>query len=86
MSDEGIKVTDRRMFTPDGELREEYRHLAEGTKHRTEQGEDRRPEEAGGSRETAPTGEGRPPRAEEPPPPAGPAAARPDPRAERPPV
>lgn len=24
-----MKVTDRRMFTPDGELREEYRHLEE---------------------------------------------------------
>lgn len=25
-----MKVTDRRMFTPEGELREEYRHLEEG--------------------------------------------------------
>ena len=25
----GIKVTDKRMFTPDGELREEYREIAE---------------------------------------------------------
>ena len=29
MSDAGIKVTDKRMFTADGELREEYRDLAE---------------------------------------------------------
>ncbi|HEV7518766.1 MAG TPA: DUF1844 domain-containing protein [Thermoanaerobaculia bacterium] len=29
MSDKEIKVTDKRMFTPDGELREEYRFLDE---------------------------------------------------------
>lgn len=29
MSDAGIKVTDKRMFTADGQLREEYRELAE---------------------------------------------------------
>lgn len=29
MSGEGIKVNDKRMFTPDGELREEYRFLEE---------------------------------------------------------
>ncbi len=29
LSDESIKVTDKRMFTPDGELREEYRFLEE---------------------------------------------------------
>ncbi len=29
MSDSSLKVTDRRMFTPDGELREEYRNLEE---------------------------------------------------------
>lgn len=29
MSDESIKVTDKRMFTADGELREEYRFLEE---------------------------------------------------------
>lgn len=28
-SDESMKVTDKRMFTPDGELREEYRFLEE---------------------------------------------------------
>lgn len=27
MSDREIKVTDKRMFTPDGELREDFRHL-----------------------------------------------------------
>jgi hypothetical protein len=27
VTDDEMKVTDRRMFTPDGELREEYRHL-----------------------------------------------------------
>ena len=29
MSDKRLKVTDRRMFTPDGQLREEYRDLEE---------------------------------------------------------
>lgn len=29
LSDESMKVTDKRMFTPDGELREEYRFLEE---------------------------------------------------------
>ncbi len=29
LSDKSLKVTDRRMFTPDGELREEYRDLEE---------------------------------------------------------
>ncbi|MCP3957611.1 MAG: DUF1844 domain-containing protein [bacterium] len=29
MSDKSLKVTDRRMFTPDGELREEFRQLEE---------------------------------------------------------
>ena len=29
MSERALKVTDRRMFTPDGELREEYRDLEE---------------------------------------------------------
>ena len=29
MSDKSLKVTDRRMFTPDGELREEFSHLRE---------------------------------------------------------
>ncbi len=29
MSDKSLKVTDRRMFTPDGRLREEYRDLEE---------------------------------------------------------
>lgn len=29
MTDENLKITDKRMFTPDGELREEYRHLEE---------------------------------------------------------
>lgn len=32
LSDESIKVTDKRMFTPDGELREEYRFLEERAK------------------------------------------------------
>ena len=35
MSDKSLKVTDRRMFTPDGELREEFRDL-EGTPASTE--------------------------------------------------
>jgi hypothetical protein len=34
LSDESIKVTDKRMFTPDGELREEYRFLDEQAKAR----------------------------------------------------
>ena len=29
MSDKSLKVTDRRMFTPDGELREEFKNLEE---------------------------------------------------------
>ncbi len=29
MSDKTLKVTDRRMFTPEGELRDEFRHLEE---------------------------------------------------------
>jgi hypothetical protein len=29
MTDENLKITDKRMFTPEGELREEYRHLAD---------------------------------------------------------
>ncbi len=29
MSDPELKVTDKRMFTPEGELREEFRHLEE---------------------------------------------------------
>lgn len=80
MSDEGIKVTDRRMFTPDGELREEYRHLAEGANARPEEEESRssgaRPEPA---EPPPPSGEDR--RRE-----AGPAAAAPDPNEQRPPV
>lgn len=28
--EKSVKVTDRRMFTPDGELREEYRHIEDG--------------------------------------------------------
>ncbi len=31
MSDRRVKVTDRRMFHPDGELREEFRHLGDGS-------------------------------------------------------
>lgn len=29
-SSKGMKVTDRRMFTPEGELRDEFRHVGEG--------------------------------------------------------
>lgn len=81
-----MKVTDRRMFTPDGELREEYRHLAEGAKARAEGTEARRPEERGEPPGPAPATEDRPRRAQEPPSQAGPAAAQPDPFAQRPPV
>ncbi|HEX6200438.1 MAG TPA: DUF1844 domain-containing protein [Thermoanaerobaculia bacterium] len=38
MSDEGMKVTDKRMFTPEGELREEYRFLEERARERAAQG------------------------------------------------
>lgn len=38
MSDEGMKVTDKRMFTPEGELREEYRFLEERAKEGAEEG------------------------------------------------
>lgn len=31
MSEKKIKVTDKRLFTPEGELRNEYRHLEEET-------------------------------------------------------
>lgn len=57
MSEEGIKVTDKRMFTPEGELREEYRFIEEEAKRRPPEGEERPPREAG-----APAG----PRAPEP--------------------
>ena len=30
MSNKTLKVTDKRMFTPEGELREEFRHMPEG--------------------------------------------------------
>lgn len=86
VSDEGIKVTDRRMFTPDGELREEYRHLAEGAKGRAEEREEQGSEEERESREPAAAAEDRPQRAPEAPPASGPASARPDPHAQRPAV
>ena len=35
MSESDLKVTDRRMFTPDGELREEFRHLEGGARPRS---------------------------------------------------
>ncbi len=31
MLDDNLKITDKRMFTADGELRDEYRHLEEGS-------------------------------------------------------
>lgn len=87
MSDEGIKVTDRRMFTPDGELREEYRHLAEGAKAR--EPETRRPEErreAAEVAEAASRPEDLRARGAESPLGGGPAPGQPDPNAQRPPV
>lgn len=34
MSENSIKVTDRRMFTPEGQLREDYRHLEDVAPHK----------------------------------------------------
>jgi len=57
LSDEGMKVTDKRMFTPEGELREEYRFLEERAKKAAAAGE-ARPE---GAREPAAPSEAAPP-------------------------
>lgn len=51
MSDPELKVTDKRMFTPEGELREEYRERVEGG--------ERTSEEAGGQPEAGPPPEER---------------------------
>lgn len=48
MSDDEIKVTDRRMFTPEGELREEFRYLEEEPAVEEPEGEPR-PEDTGPS-------------------------------------
>lgn len=50
MSDESIKVTDKRMFTPDGQLREEYRFLEDRTNRSPQEG----PQETAASPEAAP--------------------------------
>lgn len=39
MTDENMKITDRRMFTPEGELREEYRHLEDSRPNEQPPGE-----------------------------------------------
>lgn len=81
MSEEGIKVTDKRMFTPEGELREEYRFLEEQAKRSREDEEER----------SVAAAEPAPPAAEPAAPPetpggGTPASAEPDRDAERPPV
>lgn len=86
MSDEGIKVTDRRMFTPDGELREEYRHLAEGAKARAREPETRHREERREAAEAASRPEDLRARGAESPLEGGPAPGQPDPNAQHPPV
>ncbi|HSL81438.1 MAG TPA: hypothetical protein VLF66_01595, partial [Thermoanaerobaculia bacterium] len=73
MSDEGMKVTDKRMFTPEGELREEYRFLEERAKEAAEAGA-ARPERA--EEPAAPSEAAAPP---VPPPEPGPGAGPPGP-------
>lgn len=78
LSDESIKVTDKRMFTPDGELREEYRFLDERAKARESAAE--APAEAATEAPTEPAAEREAPPSPEPPPEPAPerAAARPE--------
>jgi hypothetical protein len=70
VSDKRMKVTDRRMFTPEGELREEFRELATKDTGTTESGAapdgDRAPEPETRFREPAPppSAEGSEPRAD----------------------
>lgn len=86
MSDEGMKVTDKRMFTPEGELREEYRFLEERAQEQAErqaQEGDRR-EERPGEEAPGPAEAAAPEPSEAPPSGAGPDAPReagPDPGA-----
>ncbi|MFQ5349405.1 MAG: DUF1844 domain-containing protein [Thermoanaerobaculia bacterium] len=68
MGDKNLKVTDKRMFTADGELREEFRHLDSGTAAGTE----RTPEPATAEAPPEPTADAAPPSAA----PAEPAAAK----------
>ena len=60
MSDKSLKVTDRRMFTPDGRLREEYRELEEKAADAVPAPEPSRPEPptqpAGAVTESRPAG------------------------------
>jgi hypothetical protein len=46
LSDREIKITDKRMFTPDGRLREEYRHLDVEDEERESEESERQPERA----------------------------------------
>jgi hypothetical protein len=80
-----MKVTDKRMFTPEGELREEYRFLEERARQRAEETpeerSERRAEEAkareGAARAAAPA-PGAPPQSQPPgPPEPSPAGGRP---------
>lgn len=50
---EGIKVTDKRMFTPDGELREEFRDLESGEAEEKEKEEGTEEERGAGEEEPA---------------------------------
>lgn len=69
-----LKVTDKRMFTPEGDLKEEYRFLSEKSTSTSQAEPAPRPEPPRAERGTAPreTPRDAPPRAPEPPP--GPAA------------
>jgi hypothetical protein len=78
VSEEGMKVTDKRMFTPEGELREEYRFLEEQAKHREPAA---RPAEEPSPSPAPPPADARPPEPERA---AAPSAV--DPNAQRPPI
>lgn len=89
MSDEGIKVTDKRMFTPEGELREEYRFLEEEVKRRERDGEPKPAPEsapAGATRAAEGGAAGEPATARDASREASPVSAAVDPHAERPPL
>lgn len=90
MSDEGMKITDKRMFTPEGELREEYRFLEERAQEGGAEAEEKaegRPEADARAAERPPEPhlEGPGPRTEPPrdaPPGPGGPGARPSPEVE----
>ncbi|MEM7581978.1 MAG: DUF1844 domain-containing protein [Acidobacteriota bacterium] len=71
MSDRGLKVTDKRMFTPDGELREEY------LRQRSSEDAPSEPETGEGATEPAPAGVSSAAPQSAPPPEAAPQAEEP---------